>query len=413
MTTPQQTDPNKQSVETEQNLPQETDYGEKYPQYKYFVFPDGSIYYGETATVTKEGKIVPNPNEVTDEELKKTFQIVRHGYGIQLYELKDNQYTAKYEGNWYLNKKKGKSKATYPDGSIYEGEFDNDVYEGQGRLIWKQGYKYTGQWKNGRMEGEGVFKHYDGHVLQGTLISSYYYHKENGAFINPFLTADEMEAFKLKNIDFTSKSKNQFEKFSRENITRVSNPIQLVTAIDETYKANKIPLIIRSENKKIEKDEILSYLHGEYREIDLRYSYMKLHGTSLGLNTEIFNEIKQNVTEAMNQGYVLVLNFDDCKEKYEYTYDPDIREFYGNMMLSPFMWNPSLFSQPKCNGAHLNNRTDLKMDKNFKLICYSKFLANETIQEHDLLNDIEKRFEKCFPLVNMNVLIYSEPQNMN
>ena len=107
------------------------------------------------------------------------------------------------------------------------------------------------------------------------------------------------------------------------------------------------------------------------------------------------------------------MNFDDCKEKYEYTYDPDIREFYGNMMLSPFMWNPSLFFQPKCSNAHLNNRPDLKMDKNFKLICYSKFLVDEKIQEHDLLNDIEKRFEKCFPLVNMNVIIYSETKNTN
>ena len=140
---------------------------------------------------------------------------------------------------------------------------------------------------------------------------------------------------------------------------------------------------------------------------------MKLHETSLGLNTQIFEEVKQSVTEAMSQGLFLFLNFDDCKEKYEYTYDPDIREFYGNMMLSPFMWNPSLFFQPKCSNAHLNNRPDLKMDKNFKLICYSKFLVDEKIQEHDLLNDIEKRFEKCFPLVNMNVIIYSEQKNTN
>ena len=44
---------------------------------------------------------------------------------------------------------------------------------------------------------------------------------------------------------------------------------------------------------------------------------------------------------------------------------------------------------------------------NFKFICYSKFLIDEKIPEHDLLNEIEKRFEKCFPLVNMNVLIFS------
>ena len=263
------------------------------------------------------------------------------------------------------------------------------------------------------MDGEGYFKHYDGHTMTGTFNNNYFYNKELGSFISPFLTNEEMESFKLKNIDFTSKSKNQFEKFSRENLIKITNQIELMTAIEETYKSNKIPLLLRSEEKKVEKEDILNLFMNHYREIDLRYSFMKLHETSLGLNTQIFEEVKQSVTEAMSQGLFLFLNFDDCKEKYEYTYDPDIREFYGNMMLSPLMWNPSLFFQPKCSNAHLNNRPDLKMDKNFKLICYSKFLVDEKIQEHDLLNDIEKRFEKCFPLVNMNVIIYSEQKNTN
>lgn len=395
----------------EENKKEEINYAEKYPQYKYYNFEDGSIYYGETVTISKEGKIIAHPEEITDEEQKKNLSVVRHGYGIMIFGYKDNQFSSKYEGQWYLNKKKGKGKAQYPDGSTYEGDFDNDLYDGQGKLHWKHGYKYTGQWKQGRMDGEGKFKHYDGHILQGIFNNNYYYNKDLGSFINPFLSTEEMESFKLKNIDFTSKSKNQFEKFSRENLIKITNQMELMTAIEETYKNNKIPLLLRSEEKKVDKSDVLNLFMGHYREIDLRYCYMKLHETSLGTNTQIFEEIKQSVTEAMSQGLFLILNFDDCKEKYEYIYDPDIREFYGNMMLSPFMWNPSLFFQQKCSNAHLNNRPDLKLDKNFKLICYSKFLVDEKIQEHDLLNDIEKRFEKCFPLVNMNVIIYSEQKN--
>lgn len=400
-----------QNQEEESKKEEEVNYGEKYPQYKYYNFEDGSIYYGETVIISKEGKIISHPEEITDEEQKKNLTVVRHGYGIMIFEYKDNQFSSKYEGQWYLNKKKGKGKVQYPDGSTYEGDFDNDLYDGQGKLHWKQGYKYTGQWKQGRMDGEGKFKHYDGHILQGVFNNNYYYNKDLGSFINPFLSNEEMESFKLKNIDFTSKSKNQFEKFSRENLIKITNQMELMTAIEETYKNNKIPLLLRSEEKKADKSDILNFFMGHYREIDLRYCYMKLHETSLGTNTQIFEEIKQSVTEAMSQGLFLILNFDDCKEKYEYIYDPDIREFYGNMMLSPFMWNPSLFFQQKCSNAHLNNRPDLKLDKNFKLICYSKFLVDEKIQEHDLLNDIEKRFEKCFPLVNMNVIIYSEQKN--
>ena len=126
---------------------------------------------------------------------------------------------------------------------------------------------------------------------------------------------------------------------------------------------------------------------------------------------EIYEELKQIVTEAMTKGFFLILNFDDCKENYEYNFDPDIREFYGIMMLSPFMWNPELFIKDKCANAHLGNRDDLKIDKNFKFICYSKFVCEYANQDHDLLNFIEKRFEKSFPLVNMNVITYSKKKD--
>ena len=49
-----------------------------------------------------------------------------------------------------------------------------------------------------------------------------------------------------------------------------------MTAIEETYKSNKIPLLLRSEEKKVEKEDILNLFMNHYREIDLRYSFMKL-----------------------------------------------------------------------------------------------------------------------------------------
>ena len=77
-------------------------------------------------------------------------------------------------------------------------------------------------------------------------------------------------------------------------------------------------------------------------------------------------------------------------------------------MLSSFMLTPHLFSQNKCWQNHLSHKTELKYDKNFKFIVYSKFVIDSNLQEHDLINVIEKRFEKSFPLINMNVLILSK-----
>ena len=89
----------------------ENELSEKYPEYKYYQFPDGTIYFGETVTISKEGKIIEHPEQITDEEQKKTLSTVRHGYGIQFYEYKDGKYTSKYDGNWYFDKKKRKRKS--------------------------------------------------------------------------------------------------------------------------------------------------------------------------------------------------------------------------------------------------------------------------------------------------------------
>ena len=121
------------------NINPDNEFAEKYPEYKYYQFPDGTIYFGETVTISKEGKIIENPEQITDEEVKKTLSTVRHGFGIQFYEYKDGKFTSKYEGNWYFDKKKGKGKANYSDESYYDGEFDNDLYDGNGKLFWKQG----------------------------------------------------------------------------------------------------------------------------------------------------------------------------------------------------------------------------------------------------------------------------------
>ncbi len=102
------------------------------------------------------------------------------------------------------------------------------------------------------------------------------------------------------------------------------------------------------------------------------------------------------------------MNFDDCSIRYEDSFDPDIKEFYGKSMLSSFMWTPNIFSQQKCWFNHLGLNPDSRYDKNFKFIVYSKYIIDSNLQEHDLINVIEKRFEKSLPLTNMNILVLSQ-----
>jgi len=99
------------------------------------------------------------------------------------------------------------------------------------------------------------------------------------------------------------------------------------------------------------------------------------------------------------------LNFDECVEKYEDLFDPNIREFYGKSMFSSFMWTPKIFSEENCWQNHMSLNHDLKLDSNFRFIVYSKFVIQEDIKESDIINFILTRFEKSLPLINIDVII--------
>ena len=68
--------------------------------------------------------------------------MVRHGYGLQIYDGRKNAngVVTKYEGQWFRDQQSGHGVATFSDDSRYEGEFRaNEIY-GQGRFDWPQGH---------------------------------------------------------------------------------------------------------------------------------------------------------------------------------------------------------------------------------------------------------------------------------
>jgi hypothetical protein len=76
----------------------------------------------------------------------------------------------------------------------------------------------------------------------------------------------------------------------------------------------------------------------------------------------------EKVTESMKKGYLLLINFDDSNEKYEELYDPDLREFNGYYMLSPFMWRPKTFQTKECWENHIQHNKDIKLNFEFSVI---------------------------------------------
>lgn len=46
---------------------------------------------------------------------------------------------------------------TYPDGTVYTGEWDDNRRHGQGIYVYKNGDFYDGEWKEGRKHGTGRY----------------------------------------------------------------------------------------------------------------------------------------------------------------------------------------------------------------------------------------------------------------
>jgi hypothetical protein len=354
-------------------------------KFKCFKFPNGNIYYGETAIINEKNELVTDKEKAQsqeqpaqgEEEQNHTYKEVRHGNGVQLYEVDDLKCKCKYEGTWYMDKKHGRGVAHFPDGSSYEGDFKDDKFEGVGKFIWKNGHVYIGSWQDGKMNGIGEFKHRDGHILQGQYINNYMNDRELNIFINPFLSLEDLEVFyndnKLNN-EMMLKQKYQFTK---DHIKFIYNVEDFNSNIEETIKNNYTPLIIRTIDRQINKSELFNYLQDPKVEIDLKAYYLKLRQCEL-ISPQIksvYEEIKSKFTDAFSNGKLLILNFDDCSEgNYDKLYNPSIAELYGNYMFTPKMWRPQNFREGEHFLEHVHRNENIKLHPNFKFIVYSRFL---------------------------------------
>lgn len=66
---------------------------------------------------------------------------------------------SKYEGNYINGQKSGIGKMTYPNGDVYEGEWNEDKMHGDGTYVYKKtGDIYSGSWVNGKKQGYGRYE---------------------------------------------------------------------------------------------------------------------------------------------------------------------------------------------------------------------------------------------------------------
>ena len=79
--------------------------------------------------------------------------------GLKYMVIEDEETGASYEG--FVNDKNephGYGKMMYPNGDMYEGNFENGIKQGTGTMIFHTACIYIGEWNNDNMEGSGYMK---------------------------------------------------------------------------------------------------------------------------------------------------------------------------------------------------------------------------------------------------------------
>ncbi len=74
---------------------------------------------------------------------------------------------SKYEGEFQNGQQNGQGTMTYANGDRYEGEWQNGLKHGQGTLTIANGDVYTGRFEAGKKHGRGVYTWADGTVYDG------------------------------------------------------------------------------------------------------------------------------------------------------------------------------------------------------------------------------------------------------
>lgn len=72
-----------------------------------------------------------------------------------------------YVGQWKNDKLHGQGTFTYSDGSVYVGQWEKSQRNGQGTFTRPSGSKYQGQWKNDKFHGQGIYIYPDDSKYQG------------------------------------------------------------------------------------------------------------------------------------------------------------------------------------------------------------------------------------------------------
>ncbi len=106
-----------------------------------------------------------------------------------------------YEGEWEEGKRHGYGVWSRPDGTRYAGEWTDDRPHGEGTLTAPDGSMYSGHWKRGKKNGRGVLIYPDGQKRIGIWEDGIYIGEEKLVLS----TDDKSRDIEIENRELTEK----------------------------------------------------------------------------------------------------------------------------------------------------------------------------------------------------------------
>ena len=129
-------------------------------------YPHGDIYDGEV----KHGKNMEHIPNGRGKYISPNGTIyegdwndgVRHGRGKQIWS--DGSV---YDGEWKDHQRHGRGRQNWSNGSVYDGEWKDDQRHGRGRQNWFNGDDYDGEWNNDNLTGKGKYTWSNSNIYEG------------------------------------------------------------------------------------------------------------------------------------------------------------------------------------------------------------------------------------------------------
>ena len=97
--------------------------------------------------------------------------------------LFEMHYDLGYNGPFVDGKREGFGTCTYPDGTVYEGEWKANTRSGKGKFNWSNGMRFEGEFLNNLRNGPGVLYMADGKRLEASWVNDTI--RGYGKLINP------------------------------------------------------------------------------------------------------------------------------------------------------------------------------------------------------------------------------------